>query len=193
MVEQELEQKIGLFLLEADDMSSESFVDEQGFLAGDGMDTNDGVLGFDRLAPHDATLLPRVFRLVNPRMDSAQTLEAFLELGGKAVVCFNLRPEQSVSADGGLIEDEEEGRSGGLLLVGNVRVPSDLSDAVAAVVVLEEGEGLGVEVDDVEFGEALDVARGWVALNGPKVPKGFAGGEYGASTGENVAHLAIST
>lgn len=44
MVEQEVEEKVRLLLLEADDATSEALVDEEGLLASDGVDSDDGVL-----------------------------------------------------------------------------------------------------------------------------------------------------
>lgn len=146
MVIQEIQQIFRLFLLEAHDRPGESLVNVQRLLAGDGVYAHERMLGLDGLAAHRSAALAREFSLVYGGVQCTQAQEAFLELGGEAVVCLNLGKEEGIAtADLGLVEDEEEGRARGLLLVGHVRVPGGVVCTV----------GTGVFLEAVVFGIAV--------------------------------------
>jgi hypothetical protein len=103
-------------------------------------------------------------------MQRLQALQTFLEFGREAVVGLDLRCEEGVPADlGRLVEDEEEGGGRRLLFVGDVRVPAQAGEAVAAPVVAE-AVVLGIAVDDVELWVARDVARGRVTVDRTEMP-----------------------
>lgn len=101
-------------------------------------------------------------------MNSLQSVKDLLERLGETVVGFDLGQEEGVATELGLLKDEEEGGGGGLLLVGDVGVPLDASEAVVGEVFAEAVVVL-VAVDDVEFGEALDITGSGVALDGTEV------------------------
>jgi hypothetical protein len=55
--------------------------------------TNDRVLGQDRLSTHNPTTPAGRLCLLEGAVYGTQAFEAFLELGGKTVVCLYLRCE----------------------------------------------------------------------------------------------------
>lgn len=63
MVIKEVKQEITLFLLIPDDLTGELWVDEEGFLAGNGVGAHDGVDVGDRVATHNTAALLAVLGL----------------------------------------------------------------------------------------------------------------------------------
>lgn len=137
MVVEELEQVLGLLLLETDDAAGEALVDVQGLLTGHGVNTNERMLlrdesvstdifdgteaaylALNRLAANRSVALPGVLSLVDSRVDGAEALETLLEFRRQPVVSLNLRGKECVTtAVVGLVKDPEEGGARGLLLV----------------------------------------------------------------------------
>ena len=121
MVEEEVEQVLGLLVFETDDALREALVDVQRLLARDGVDADDRVLGLDGLAPDRATALARVLGLRNRRMYGPEALETLLEPVREPLVRLDLGKEERVAASvHGLVEDPEESGTRGLFLVGLV-------------------------------------------------------------------------
>ena len=119
MVEEEVEQVLGLLVLEADDALREALVDVQRLLARDGVDADDRVLGLDGLTPDGATALARVLGLRDCRMDGPEALETLLEPVREPLVRFDLGKEECIATSvHGLVEDPEESGTRGLFLVG---------------------------------------------------------------------------
>ena len=168
VVIQEVEQGIALLLLVTDDVPGEALVDEEGLLPSNRVNSHDRVRGLNRLPTDNASPLPRKLCLVHSRVHSGQTLKALAELGGQAVVRLDLRSEEGVATDLGLVEDPEEGGRGRLLLVGDVGVPLEVGEEVFATVT-PEALVVGIAVDDVELREALDVAGGGVVVDRAEV------------------------
>ena len=81
-----------------------------------------------------------------------------------------MRGKYGVSTSFGLVEDEEEGRSGRLPLVRDIGVPGRVIDAVVSEVVFEKVV-LSVTVDDVELREPFDIAGGWMTLDRTEVTR----------------------
>ena len=77
--------------------------------------------------------------------------------------------EGVATADLGLIKDEEECGSRGLQFVGGVGMPPRIIGS-AGTTMFTETVGLGIAIDDVELGEALDVSRRSMPMEGTKVP-----------------------
>ncbi len=118
VVEQEVEQVLGLLRAEADDVLREPLVDVQRLLPCDGMYAHERVLGLHGLAAHGAVALARELGLRDGGVHRAQALEALLEGRGEALVRLDLREEERVAAAVlRLVEDEEERRAWGLFLV----------------------------------------------------------------------------
>ena len=90
-------------------------------------------------------------------MHGFEAEEAFSEGRGESLVGLGLVHEEGVPTSGGYVERVQEGRSWGLLLVGDVAVPGDRVGAV-----VEEGSrGLVV-------GAAMDQVDFWVASWGTR-------------------------
>lgn len=144
------------------------------------MGAHDRVLVGDRLATHDAAALVAELGLFDARVDGLEAVEALLEGGREAVVGFNLVDEGGVAAGLGGVEDVEEGRSGGLGLIGDVRVPG-----YAAVAAGEEVVQLALASDavhEVNLGVALGGAGGGVDVVAAEVAtevEGIFDGEIG--------------
>lgn len=171
VVEEELEQEVRLLLFEADDVAGEALIDEQRLLSSHRMHPDDRVFRLHRLSTNNTTLLPREVSLIHRRVHGLQPLKSLLKLGGKAVVSLDLRCKEGVAAnERGLVEDEEEGGARRLLLVGNVGVPLEATEAVGAAVLLEFVV-LAVAVHHVELGVALDIPGCGMALDRPEVSK----------------------
>jgi hypothetical protein len=170
VVEQKLEEVIGFFLLETDNGLGEALVDVESLLASHRVDTNNGVLGLDWFPANGAVTLSGEFGLGNRRVQRPETLKALLELGRKTIVGLNLGQEESVAtADLGLVKDEEEGGARGLQFVGAVGMPKRLTGPVGTSIFAERVV-LGIAIHNVELGEALNVSRRRVPLDGAKVP-----------------------
>ena len=63
-----------------------------------GNEEGDGDLSFNWLPANGSAALPGVLRLGNGRVEGAETLKAFLELGRETPVSLCLREEDSVAA-----------------------------------------------------------------------------------------------
>lgn len=138
VVEQELEQVLGFFLFEPNDAAREALIDVEGFLPGHRVDTNERMLqpmclsylcikalsyrtylGFNRFTTNWSSALPGVLSLVHSGVNSAETLETLLELGGQPFVSFRLRGKEGVTSPVlGLVENPEESSAGRLQLIG---------------------------------------------------------------------------
>ena len=81
MVEQELEEVVGFFLLETDNGPGEAWIYVESLFASHRVDTNNGVLGFDWFPANGAVTFSGELGLGNGRVQCAETLEALLELG----------------------------------------------------------------------------------------------------------------
>jgi len=89
-----------------------------------------------------------------------EPLEALLEFRRGAIVGLNLRQEQGVAtANLGLVKDEEGGGARGCHCVTGLVGTSIFTERVV----------LGIAIDNVELGEALDVSRRRVPLDGTEV------------------------
>lgn len=87
------------------------------------MGPDNGVLIDHRLAANNASAGNRGVGLLHAGVGSPEAMQAFLEEGAETVVSLDGVNEEGIAAGFGLVEDVEEGSSGGLLLVGNVGVP----------------------------------------------------------------------
>ena len=170
MVEQELKEIFGFFLLETDNGIGEPLIDVESLLAGHRVDTNNGVLGLDGFPANRAITFSGMLGLGNGRVQCPETLETLLELGRETIVGLNLGQVQGIaSADLGLVKDEEESGARRLQFVGDIRMPPCLTDAVGKTKFTERVL-LSIAIDNVEFGEALDVCSRRVPLDGAEVP-----------------------
>ena len=79
----------------------------------------------DRLASLDAALLDTSIHLLNTRVGGLETVEELLESGRKAVVSLDGVGEEGIATSLRGIEDVQESSARRLLLVCNVRVPSN--------------------------------------------------------------------
>lgn len=83
-----------------------------------------------------------------------------------------MRKEEGVTtANLGLVEDEEESSARRLLLVRDIGVPRGVAGTVGSSV-FAETVVVGVAIDNVELGVALDVARRRMPMNGSEMPIG---------------------
>lgn len=170
VVIQKLEEVIRFFLLETDNGPGEALVDVERLLAGHRVDTNNGVLALDRFPANWPITNSREFGLGDGRVQCPETLEALFELGGEAIVGLNLGQEKGVAtADLGLVENEEEGGARGLQFVGDVGMPQRVTGPVGTSI-FAETVVLGIAINNVELGEALDIPRRRVPLDGAEVP-----------------------
>jgi len=87
-------------------------------------------------------------------------MQAFPEEGAETVVSLDGVNEEGIAAGFGFVKDVEEGGSGGLLLVGNVRVPRYRAGAVGEKLV--DRVVACAAVDEVDFWEAFWGAGGGV-------------------------------
>lgn len=157
---QESKQRIALLFLEAHNTPREAGVDVQRLLASSGVRAHDWVLVGDRLATDDAAALVAELGLLDTGVDGLEAVQALLEGRREAVVGLDLVDEGGVAAGLGGVEDVEEGGSGGLRLVGDVRVPGYA--AVAAGEEVVELAFAADAVDEVHLGVALWGAGGGV-------------------------------
>ena len=90
VVEQELKEVIGFFLLETDNGLGEPLIDVESLLAGHRVDTNNGVLGLDGFPANRAITFSGMLGLGNGRVQCPEPLETLLELGRETIVGLNL-------------------------------------------------------------------------------------------------------
>lgn len=131
------------------------------------MCSHNGVLVDDGLTTLDATLLDAGVDLLNTRVRSLETVQQLLESRGQTLVGLDSVGKESVTASIRGVEDVQESRSWGLLLVGNIRVPRHGAHAS-----LEKGlVGLvsRTAVHEVNLGVSLWRARGGVDMVTAKV------------------------
>ena len=134
---QEVQDQIRLLLLETDNVSGELWVHEDGLLAGSRVLSDDGVDVLDGLSSNNTSSSNGGIGLLMGRVDSLESLESLLELGGKSVVSLGVVGEQSVSSSSGHLENTEESGSRRLLLVGDIRVPGNRRQVAGEVVVVD--------------------------------------------------------
>lgn len=79
----------------------------------------------DRIAANNAATRQTASSLFEPRMHCFQTMQTLSEFRRQTFVSFDLIEEQGVAAGRGTIQQVEEGRAGGLSLIGDIRVPGD--------------------------------------------------------------------
>jgi hypothetical protein len=121
----------------------------------------------DGLTALDAALLDAGVDLLNTRVRSLEAVEQLLESRGQTLVRLDGVGKESVTTGIGGVEDVQEGRSWGLLLVGNIRVPRHGAHAS-----LEEGlVGLvsRTAVHEVNLGMSLWRTRGGMNMVTTKV------------------------
>ena len=138
-----------------------------GFLAGNWVRPDDGVLIDYWLAPLDASPRGGGIDLLDARVRGLQAVQSLLEQRAEPVVRLDGVHKERISAGLGLIEDIQEGRSGRLLLVRHVRVPRD-----GACPLLEEllsTRVSGPAVYEVDFRESFGRPGSWVDVVPPEV------------------------
>lgn len=98
------------------------------------MSANYRVLRRHRLSSHDPIAVSTKFGLLESRVYSLQPMQSLLERIRQAVVCLHLVDKSGIAANLWAIKDVQERRSRWLLLIGDIRVPSD-----TAVTIGEKG------------------------------------------------------
>lgn len=88
VVEQESQEVLGFLRLVADDAAREARVHIECFLPSHRVPANERMLGQDRFPTDDPTTPARRLCLLEGAVHGAQAFKAFLELGGKTVVCL---------------------------------------------------------------------------------------------------------
>lgn len=168
MVVQKLQDIIGLLALETDDATSEPLIHVQRLFAGDGVATNKRVHIFNGLPPHLCPLssAARILRLLNARMNGLKRAKEVYELRREAFKVGNLRRKNRIAPAFGLCDEEEGGRSRGLLFVGDIRVPSNAANSVLR----DDVEGVvGVTVNKMKLGNTFRMARCRVNMKSSEV------------------------
>lgn len=180
---QEVEDGVGLLLLEANDLAGDWIklakadsiveigptlrVDEERLLTGHGVSSNNRVSVDDGLTTLDAALPYTGVDLLDARVSGIQAVKELLERRRQAVVRLGSVGEESVTTDLRDIEDVQEGGAWRLSLVGDIGVPCHRADTL-----LEEGlVGLvtGATMDEMNLGVASRGARGRVNVVSAKV------------------------
>lgn len=167
VIVEELEDGVGLLLLEADDLARELRVDVERLLARSRVRADNGMAVDDGLAPLDAVADSGGVDLLDARVGGPEAVQTLLEERAEALVGRDGIDEERVAARLRLVQDVQEGGAGGLLLVGNVRVPGDARRA-------RREEGLVrlvalAAVHQVNLGMALGSARRGVDVLAAKV------------------------
>jgi len=155
MVEQQLQQRLGLLVAQPDDALGEARVNKQRLLPCRRVHAHDRVQRLDGLAPDVLPVVPGAFGLREAAVLGAEALEEGLDGRREARVGGRLRGPAGVAAGGGHGEEGQDGDSWGLVLVGDVGVVACGGEAGAAplVAVLV----VGAEVDVVQLDVVLDV------------------------------------
>lgn len=149
-------------------------------LAGDRVCADEGVLGGNGVTAGDTAAVQAGVDLFDAGVDGAQAVQSLPEVGRETLVGLHHVAEQGVTACRGAVEYVQEGRAGGLLLEGDVRVPGDgvgalLQERRADVVVC-------AAEDEVDLRESLWRARGLVDVVSAEVAgvvDGFLDGQGG--------------
>ena len=93
VVEQELKEVIGFFLLETNNGLCEPQIDVESLLASHRVDTNNGVLGLDWFPANRAVTFPGELGLGDGGVQCPETFEALLEFRRETIVGLNLGQE----------------------------------------------------------------------------------------------------
>lgn len=117
VVVEELKDGVGLFLLEANDLTCELRVDVEGLLASGRMSAHDGMSMDDGLTALDAVSGGSGVDLLNTRVGGLQPVQALLEERAQAVVGGNGIDKDGVTTSLGLVEDIEKSSARRLSLV----------------------------------------------------------------------------
>ena len=88
------------------------------------MCTHQRVNASDRLSPSDRASGLGSVRLLEPTVNSFETVESFTKCRAEPVVGLYHIAEDGVSTSGRLVQDVEKGGSGWLLLICDIAVPS---------------------------------------------------------------------
>lgn len=105
-------------------------VDEERLLTSNGVSSNNGVHVDDGLAALDASLLHAGVDLLDARVGGLETVKELLEGRREAVVGLSGIGEESIASDLRGIENIQESSARGLLLVCDIRVPSNRTDSL---------------------------------------------------------------
>lgn len=145
----------------------------------------------NRLAALDALAGRRGIDLLDTGMRGLEAVQTLLEERAQALIRRDGVDKERVAASLGLVEDIEKGGAGGLLLVGNVRVPGD--GACAGLEEVPVGSVSLGAVHKVNLGIPFGGSRGRVDVVAAKVLaklEGVGDGEVGKvllAEGDNLA------
>lgn len=171
VLEQQFQEGVRLFVLEADDPLREPGVDIERLLPGRRVHAHHRVLRLDRLAPHVLAVAPGIFGLREPAVLRAQALEQRADRRRQALVGGRGRGPGGVAADGRDAQQSQDGDAGRLVLVRDVRVVARGGQPVVtlarAVLVVR------AQVNVVELEVVLDVGADGVDVQRAKVAGKF--------------------
>lgn len=134
----------------------------------------------NRVSPDDASSSQTALGLLVARVHRLQAVQSLAELRGQTPVGGSHVDEQRVTAARGTVQNVQEGRARGLLLVGDVRVPCH-----RVGVLLQELETrlvVGAAVDEMDLREAPRRAGRRVDVVSAKVAaelEGLLNGQFG--------------
>lgn len=115
----------------------------------------------------DAVASCRGVDLLDTRVCGLQAVQTLLEERAESLIGLNGVNEDGVAASLGLVQNVQEGGSGRLLLVRNVRVPGHR--AGSGLEVVQVALVIDAAVDEVNLGIVFGRARGWVDVVSSKV------------------------
>lgn len=134
----------------------------------------------NRVPPDDASSGQTALGLLEPRVHRLQTVQSLAELRRQTLVGGSHVDEQRVTAARGTVQQVQEGRARGLLLVGDVRVPCHRVGVLLEE--LEAGLVVGAAVDEMDLREPPGRAGGRVDVVSAKVAaelEGLLDGQFG--------------
>lgn len=167
------------------------WVDIKGLLSGDRVCANDGVLIGYRVSANPTSTRQGALGLLVSGVDGPQTVQTLAELGRQTLVGLGHVDEEGVTTCRGTVQQVQERGAGGLLLVGDIRVPGHgvgvlRQERRAAPVV-------GAAVNQMHLWETLGGAGGWVDVVTTEVAAEFEGFLDGDAGKVLVAECCISS